>query len=145
MLKYHGVVCLAQVRTAGPVPTGPIPVNQGRWPLAREQKMKRHDFQEVSTMLRLADDMMRSGKSQKDACKSLGISVMTFHRWRKLATASDVLPELDREAPESAANGASRSSQIDDQKLENQLLRRIVSDLLLEKLKVQEALDKAKR
>ena len=107
--------------------------------------MKRHDSEEITTMLRLADDMMKDGKSQKDACKSLGISVMTFHRWRKLATSADALPRISDEMQAAAANGGGHSTQIDDLKLENHRLRRIVSDLLLEKMKVQEALDKAKR
>ena len=109
--------------------------------------MKRHDLQEISTKLRLADDMIRHGKSQKDACKSLGISVMTFHRWRKLATSAEALPPVSLAIEESgmAANPTPHSSQIDDLKLENHRLRRIVSDLLLEKMKVQEALDRAKK
>jgi transposase-like protein len=107
--------------------------------------MKRHDFQEISTKLRLADDMMKDGKSQKDACKSLGISVMTFHRWRKLATLTDTLAGVTDETEATVANGIEHSSQVDDLKLENHRLRRIVSDLLLEKMKVQEALDRIKR
>jgi putative transposase len=107
--------------------------------------MKRHDFQEISTKLRLADDLMKDGKSQKDACKSLGISVMTFHRWRKKARPADAFPRLSGETETLVANGIEHSSQIDDLKLENYRLRRIVSDLLLEKTKIQEALDRAKR
>jgi hypothetical protein len=108
--------------------------------------MKRHDFQEVSTMLRQAEDMIKSGKSQKDVCKSLGISVMTFHRWRKLATSAEDLSYVPHQTPgTAAANGAGHSKQIDELELENHRLRRIVSDLLLEKMKVQEALEKAKR
>jgi hypothetical protein len=105
--------------------------------------MKRHDLQEISTKLRLAGDMMKDGTSQKDACKSLGISVMTFHRWRKLATLADSV-SIETETPV-ANGGIEHSSQIDYLKLENHRLRRIVSDLLLEKMKVQEALDRTKR
>jgi putative transposase len=107
--------------------------------------MKRHDLQEISTKLRLADDMMKDGTSQKDACKSLGISVMTFHRWRKLATLTDTLASVTDETEATVANGIEHLSQIGDLKLENHRLRRIVSDLLLEKMKVQEALDRTKR
>lgn len=110
-------------------------------------KMKRHDTQEITTMLRLADDMMRDGKSQKDACKSLGISVMTLHRWRKLAPSlapsvdgRQDLVEVKNHPPDARYHG-----QIEDLRLENQRLRRIVSDLLLEKVKIQEALDKTRR
>jgi putative transposase len=105
--------------------------------------MKRHDSEEMTSMLRLADDMMRNGKSQKDACQSLGISVMTFHRWRKLAGSTD-LRQQSVEGRDLTPDATHRS-QIDDLRLENQRLRRIVSDLLLEKVKVQEALDKTKR
>jgi transposase-like protein len=108
-------------------------------------KMKRHDSSEITTMLRLADDMMRDGKSQKDACKSLGISVMTLHRWRKLAPS--LAPDMRHDLVEVQDHtcDARHHGQIDDLRLENQRLRRIVSDLLLEKMKVQEALDKMRR
>lgn len=105
--------------------------------------MKRHDSQEITTMLRLADDMIRDGKSQKDVCKSLGISVMTFHRWRKFADSTDL--RLEPAEEQGNASDSSHHGQIDDLKLENQRLRRIVSDLLLEKVKVQEALDKIRK
>jgi putative transposase len=110
----------------------------------REHEMKRHDLHEVSAKLRLADDMMRDGKSQKDACKSLGISVMTFHRWRKLATPTESFPLLEEKQQGTGANGVDHSI-IDDLTLENHRLRRIVSDLLLEKMKIQEALDKTRK
>ncbi len=110
-------------------------------------KMKRHDSQEITTMLRLADGMMRDGKSQKDACKSLGISVMTLHRWKKLSP--KLVPSVDgrqdsAHTPESLLE-TPHHGQIEDLRQENQRLRRIVSDLLLEKVKVQEALDKMRR
>jgi putative transposase len=103
-------------------------------------------------MLRIADDMMRDGKSQKDACKSLGISVMTLHRWRKhappvAASAFDERQDLRHQdsALSSDPSEVSHRAQVEDLVLENQRLRRIVSDLLLEKVKVQEALDKIRR
>jgi hypothetical protein len=110
-------------------------------------KKKRHDSQEITSMLRLADGMVRDGKSQKDVCKSLGISVMTLHRWKKhapsFAPSANDRPELvdvqDR------PSDAPHHGQIEALRLENQRLRRIVSDLLLEKVKVQEALDKTRR
>ena len=96
-------------------------------------------------MLRQAEDMMKGGKSQKDACKLLGISVMTFHRWRKLAASVDADQAPEQLTPDASLNGSGSSSQIEELKLENLRLRRIVSDLLLEKMKVQEALEKSKR
>jgi putative transposase len=111
--------------------------------LLNEREMKRHDPQEITTILRLADDMMRDGKSQKDVCQSLGISVMTFHRWRKVADSTDL--RLEPIEGQDHAPDTRHHSQIDDLRLENQRLRRIVSDLLLEKVKVQEALDKVRK
>lgn len=95
-------------------------------------------------MLRLADDMVRDGKSQKDACKSLGISVMTLHRWKKHAPSlAPLLNERqDLVNTQDPPRDAPHHGQVEALRLENQRLRRIVSDLLLEKVKVQEALDK---
>jgi putative transposase len=108
-------------------------------------KMKRHDTQEITSKLRLADEMMRDGKSQKDACKSLGISVMTLHRWRKLAPSLAPVDAQQDLVAQDDSSDVRYHGQIDDLRLENQRLRRIVSDLLLEKVKVQEALDKMRR
>ena len=99
-------------------------------------------------MLRLAGDMVKEGKSQKDACKALGISVMTFHRWRKLELGElharrDGPSEVHEQEP--VRNDPERLTQIDMLRLENDRLRRIVSDLLLEKMKVQEALEKMRK
>jgi putative transposase len=109
--------------------------------------MKRHDLHEISTKLRKAEDMIKGGMSQKDVCKSLDISVMTFHRWRKLAASADFQTPAPREPARLplAEESASYVSEIEDLKLENERLRRIVSDLLLEKMKVQEALEKARK
>lgn len=107
--------------------------------------MKRHDTQEITSKLRLADEMMRDGKSQKDACKSLGISVMTLHRWRKLAPSLAPVDAQQDLVAQDDSSDVRYHGQIDDLRLENQRLRRIVSDLLLEKVKVQEALDKMRR
>jgi len=110
--------------------------------------MKRHDSEEISAMLRLADDMVKDGKSQKEACKALGISVMTFHRWRKLELGDSHLRRESLSEPheqEPVRADPERLIQIDALRLENERLRRIVSDLLLEKMKVQEALDKTRK
>jgi len=109
-------------------------------PSLTRAKMKRHGSEEISRMLHQAQEMMRGGMSQKDVCRKLGISVMTLHRWRKTGSTSDQAPT---ESLEKAV--AENEDNIEALKLENHRLRRIVSDLLLEKMKVQEALDKAKK
>jgi transposase-like protein len=107
--------------------------------------MKRHDLSEISVKLRHAEEMIKGGMSQKDACKSLGISVMTFHRWRKLGSSAEFQAQNFRETPRAQEEGMAHASQVEALKLENDRLRRIVSDLLLEKMKVQEALDRTKK
>ena len=47
--------------------------------------MKKHSRQEILLKLGQADELARAGKSQVQICKALGVSVMTFHRWRKLS------------------------------------------------------------
>jgi transposase-like protein len=97
--------------------------------------MKRHRPEEILAKLRQAQDLERQGQSQGQVCKALGISVMTFHRWRKEA----------KRFPQSASaaikndDGIGTSKQIEDLRLENRRLRKIITDLLLEKLKVEEA------
>ena len=86
--------------------------------------------------------MTAQGRLQGAIAKSLGISVMTYHRWRKarevLARAAarpvaetgrtDVPPEREQ------------MSQIRELQLENSRLRRLVTDLLLEKVELEEGL-----
>jgi putative transposase len=103
--------------------------------------MKRHSVEEITTKLRQAKQLMAGGQSQVQACKGLGMSVMTYHRWRKLHPARE---RRELAAPETAALGDEPLSHSDaadlEQKLriENTRLRRIVTDLLLEKVKVEE-------
>ena len=107
--------------------------------------MKRHSTDEITAMVRRAEELMGRGQSQAQACKALGVSVMTFHRWRKLELARST---QHAEAPihheEEATAGPDREdadvSRFDELRLENDRLRRIVTDLLLEKMKIEEKL-----
>jgi putative transposase len=109
--------------------------------------MKKHDPREISAMLLRYEDLTSRGQSQKSVCSELGISVMTLHRWRKLSRAEDFSEQEKSSdgAIETALVQETDATQIDQLKLENGRLRRIVSDLLLEKMKIQEALDKVKK
>jgi putative transposase len=89
----------------------------------------------------MADDMAAQGRLHGDIAKSLGISVMTYHRWRKAR-------KLAHPAPKQAAEAARTETlteheqmiQIRELRLENLRLRRLVTDLLLEKDKLEEGL-----
>jgi len=95
----------------------------------------------------MADDMASQGRLHGDIAKSLGISLMTYHRWRKTRGALarpasrpmtgveriDISPEREQ------------MSQIRELQLENSRLRRLVTDLLLEKVKLEEGLHAGNR
>ena len=79
-------------------------------------RVKRHSRVEVATNLAQANDLARQGKLQSGIARTLGVSVMTLHRWRK-------------------ADGPNRrDDRIAELQLETSRLRRLVADLLLVKL-----------
>ena len=107
--------------------------------------MKRHSADEIASKLRQAEELMAGGRSQAQACKALGISVMTYHRWRKarpskaqqhdgLAATEPTVLATNSLEPSTKADHA----RIKELRLENDRLRRIVTDLLLEKVKIEE-------
>jgi putative transposase len=100
-------------------------------------KQKRHSRVEVATKLAHATDLARQGKPQSEIARTLGVSVMTLHRWRK-APPEPAGPQPVHEAgqPNRALRGNDRIAEL---QLENSRLRRLVTDLLLEKVKLEEA------
>jgi hypothetical protein len=46
-------------------------------------KKKRHSKVEIASKLAQAHDLATQGKLQSDIARTLGVSVMTLHRWRK--------------------------------------------------------------
>jgi putative transposase len=102
----------------------------------------RHTESEIAAKLTTADEMAAHGVLHRNIAKSLGISLMTYQRWRKARRAS--APPMLRVAAD-AVRAAIRvdheeTSQISELKIENSRLRRLVADLLLEKLELQENL-----
>jgi hypothetical protein len=107
---------------------------------------KRHySPQEVASKLHQAEEMAQHGKRQPEIARMLGISVMTYHRWRAAARAAVQAPSIAAEMSH-LVNGpkvsqhSGRSSQ-DDLQAENARLRRLVVDLLLEKMRLEEELE----
>lgn len=108
---------------------------------------QRHTAAEIATKLALAEEMAAKGHLHGNIARSLGISVMTYHRWRKArrlpngaahpGTTAGTTAET-RE-PETLA-AAEQMIDIRELRLENLRLRRLVTDLLLEKDKLQEDL-----
>ena len=102
----------------------------------------RHTESEIVAKLATADGMAAHGMLHRDIAKSLGISLMTYHRWRKAREASA------RSTSQLAANAERAEIPVDREKIgeirelmiENARLRRLVTDLLLEKVELEESL-----
>jgi putative transposase len=101
-------------------------------------KWKKHSRAEIATKLAQANDLATQGKLQSEIARTLGVSVMTLHRWRKAPPGPQ--PALVA-TPEAREPGLTRGAddRIAELQLENSRLRRLVIDLLLEKIKVVEA------
>jgi putative transposase len=106
-------------------------------------RKKRHSREEIAAKLVQAKELSAQGQLQSEIARTLGVSVMTLHRWRN-APWRNAPPR-----PHSAVvvtDHRSGADQTDDQsqriselQIENSRLRQIVTDLLLEKVKLEEA------
>jgi transposase len=83
-------------------------------------KKKRHSRVEIATKLAQANDLATHGKLQSEIARTLGVSVMTSHRWRKASTA----PQPAHEAGQPDGRRG-RSGRIAELQLENSRLRRM--------------------
>lgn len=103
---------------------------------------RRHDSREISDKLAQADQLAAKGKTQREISKALGVSIMTYHRWKKMLRspepAMDSAGSIDSSA--SIPRDANSKDTIQRLELENAQLRRLVTDMLLDKLKYEEEL-----
>ena len=84
---------------------------------------KRHKAEEIVAKLRQVDVLTSQGQSVADAVRSIGVTEVTYYRWRR-------------------EYGGLKSDQVKRLKAletENGRLRRAISDLTLDKLILQEA------
>ncbi len=84
---------------------------------------KRHKPEEIVSKLRQVDVLVSQGQSVADAIRSIGVTEVTYYRWRQ-------------------EFGGLKSDQVRRMKeleTENQRLRKAVADLTLDKLILQEA------
>jgi putative transposase len=105
-------------------------------------KKKRHSQKEIAAKLRQAESMAAEGKRQSEIVRALRISAMTYHRWRKAAGAPVrvPVPAVVEAEHDNAMPPGRQSTRAQELVLENQRLRRLVTDLLLEKIQLEEAL-----
>ena len=99
-------------------------------------KKKRHSRVEIATKLAQANKLATQGKLQREIAHTLGVSVMTLHRWHKAPPGPQSALAVTPEAKEPAGADDDRMAEL---QLENSRLRRLVTDLLLEKMKLEEA------
>ena len=100
-------------------------------------KKKGHSRVEIATKLAQANDLAMRGKLQSEIARTLGVSVMTLHRWRKAPPGPQPAHEVVQ--PGRTRGAGDRIAQL---QLENSQLRRLVTDLLLEKIKLEEAVQR---
>jgi transposase-like protein len=100
-------------------------------------KKKRHSRVEIVSKLAQANDLATQGKLQSEIARTLGVSVMTLHRWRKAPGSRPPLVATHEAGQHyRMRRGGDRIAKL---QLENSRLRRLVTDLLLEKIKLEEA------
>ena len=92
-------------------------------------KKKRHSRAEIAAKLAQANDLAAEAKMPSEIARTLGVSVMTLHRWRSREASQ---PDRTR----------GRGDRIAELELENSQLRRLVTDLLLEKIRLEEAVQR---
>jgi hypothetical protein len=128
-----------------------LPAVDVRFNRAQEMlKRKRHTDTEIIAKLEQAKSLATQGKVQDEIARTLGISVMTLHRWRKAQ-----FPLAQMQPTFTASSGAlaglpgelspEEQSRIADLHLENARLRKLVTDLLLEKMKFEDEAQRSRR
>ena len=84
---------------------------------------KRHKAEEIVAKLRQVDVLTAQGTSVPEAVRSIGVTEVTYYRWRR----------------EYGGLQMDQIKRMKDLELENQRLRKAVSDLTLDKLILAEA------
>jgi putative transposase len=84
---------------------------------------KRHSAEEIVSKLRQVDVLMAQGRPVADAVRAIGVTEVTYYRWRN----------------EYGGLKGDQVKRLKELEAENTRLRRAISDLTLDKLILQEA------
>jgi putative transposase len=108
-----------------------------------KRKRHWHSRVEIATKLAQANELAAQGKLQSEIGRTLGVSIMTLYRWRKAPPGSQsaFVATHDTDQPDRTRGADDRITEL---QLENSRLRRLVTDLLLEKIKLEEAAQRQK-
>jgi hypothetical protein len=83
--------------------------------------------------------MAAEGMLQSDIARALGVSVMTYHRWRSSRLSHEgAAVERRAQKPTDQLAESEQNTRLAQLQLENARLRRLLTDLLLEKAKLDE-------
>jgi putative transposase len=99
---------------------------------------KKHSKPDIAAKLAQADDLARQGVFQRQIARTLGVSVMTLHRWRKIPAEPHATSLVPDEVVQFEEELDARK-QLADLERENSRLRRLVTDLLLGRIQFEEA------
>jgi putative transposase len=106
---------------------------------------KQHSPAEIASKLHQADELSQHGKRQVEIARALRVSVMTYHRWRAAARTVEQAPStisaISAILHSPGRNGSQEAKRLEDLQVENERLRRLVVDFLLEKVRLEEALN----
>jgi putative transposase len=106
-------------------------------------KKKRHTAAEIAGKLEQAASLSAKGLTQAEIAQALGISVMTYHRWRtanprRSTAATAPVSAAEKIAPIASLSQQQRQARIATLQIENMRLRKLVTDLLLEKMSLED-------
>jgi transposase-like protein len=106
-------------------------------------KKGKHSPAEIAFKLEQANDLATQGKIQSEIARTLGVSVMTLHRWRK--SPPQIADAMVGGNGTNSLDQAPDARRIAELELENSRLRRLVTDVLLEKVKIEENFEATSR
>ncbi len=99
---------------------------------------RKHTPHEIAAKVARANEMAAHGKSVREICETLGVSIMTYHRWKKRA--NSVEAPAGNERHDNAPQMSESTARIKRLEIENLQLRQILADMLLEKHRIEEEL-----
>jgi putative transposase len=86
-------------------------------------RKKFHSSEEIIRKLRQAEVLLHEGKVVSEVCRELGVTDSTYYKWRKKYGGLQI----------------AQAKRLKDMERENTRLKRVVADLTLDKLILQEA------
>jgi putative transposase len=104
---------------------------------------KRHASDEITAKMAQANELAAKGKTQREISKALGVSIMTYHRWKKMVSSGEIAAAdtgRDIEVRPETLDNLSSAEKIRRLELENARLRQLFTDMVLEKLSLEEEL-----